>query len=126
MKKCYGYFLKQNKDKSIDEMYHASFAPLEHLFNCHDYCGAWCKRKQQLARERGETTGDIEENDAHYKVFNRNKQKDTKLYGLMKAESEMFQRKDVLEQSQHMYDTQKMTPFGTFELIYMMYVQTEK
>mmetsp|Transcript_37363 Transcript_37363/g.54638 ORF Transcript_37363/g.54638 Transcript_37363/m.54638 type:complete len:456 (-) Transcript_37363:846-2213(-) len=65
MKKYYGYFLKQNRDKSIDEMYHTSFAPLEHLFDCHDYCGTWCKRKQQLARERGETTGDIEGNEAH-------------------------------------------------------------
>ena len=41
IKKYYGYFLKQNRNRSYEEMHHASFAPLEHLFDSHEYCGAW-------------------------------------------------------------------------------------
>eukprot|EP00957_Ditylum_brightwellii_P144505 11007664-Ditylum_brightwellii.AAC.1 len=81
-------------------MHHASFAPLEHLFDSHEDCGTWCKRKQQLARQEGETTGNNSDN-RKYKGFYRSKEKDAQLHEMMKAEYEIFQRKDVLEQSRH-------------------------
>eukprot|EP00957_Ditylum_brightwellii_P189641 14435639-Ditylum_brightwellii.AAC.1 len=36
IKKYYGYLLKQNRNKSYEEMHHASFAPLKHLFDSHE------------------------------------------------------------------------------------------
>eukprot|EP00957_Ditylum_brightwellii_P072838 5535532-Ditylum_brightwellii.AAC.1 len=65
-------------------MYKASFVPLEHLFDLHEYCDAWCKRKQQLARQQSETTGDDSDN-RKYKVFYQSKEKDAQLYEMMKA-----------------------------------------
>eukprot|EP00957_Ditylum_brightwellii_P170793 12999404-Ditylum_brightwellii.AAC.1 len=52
MKKYYGYFLKQNCGKTMEEMLHASNAPLEHLFDNLTLCGEWCERKEQLAEPK--------------------------------------------------------------------------
>jgi len=48
MKKYYGYFLKQNQNKTYEKMLAASNTPLEHLFDNHAFCGSWCKRKKEL------------------------------------------------------------------------------
>jgi len=44
VKKCYGYMLKNNCNKTIDEIKVASKAVIEHLFNNHEYCDSrWCR-----------------------------------------------------------------------------------
>ena len=43
MKKNWGYMLRQNKGETLEEFKRNSNAPLEHMFNNHDYCSSeWC------------------------------------------------------------------------------------
>ena len=43
MKKNWGYMIRQNKDKSIEEFVTAAQAPLEHIFDNHQFCEPqWC------------------------------------------------------------------------------------
>ena len=51
LKKNWGYMVKQNKGKTIEEFVESANAPLEHLFGNHKYCKSeWCDAlKAQLA-----------------------------------------------------------------------------
>ena len=51
LKKNWGYMVKQNKGKSIEELIESAKARLEYLFNNHTYCKfEWCNGlKSQLA-----------------------------------------------------------------------------
>ena len=40
LKKDWGYTIKNNRDKKIEELSEASKAPLEHMVNSHDNCSA--------------------------------------------------------------------------------------
>ena len=52
MKQYFGYMLKQQRYNTLDEIRHASKAPLQHLFNDHNYCEtSWCLAKR--AKEQG-------------------------------------------------------------------------
>ena len=43
LKKYWGYMIKKNREKIIEEFSAASKVPLEHIFNCHENCSAeWC------------------------------------------------------------------------------------
>ena len=44
-KKYFGYFLKQHRHQSKEVFALAAKAPLEHLFDNQEFCGPWCKRK---------------------------------------------------------------------------------
>ena len=47
LKKYWGYFIKQQRYNNLDEMKNASKAPLNHLFNIHDFCNStWCMAKK--------------------------------------------------------------------------------
>ena len=35
--------IRTNCERSYDEFWTAIIAVIEHLFNCHDHCGQWCK-----------------------------------------------------------------------------------
>ena len=49
VKKCYGYMIKNNCNKTIDEIKVASKAVIEHLFNNHEYCDSrWCRPKKLI------------------------------------------------------------------------------
>eukprot|EP00957_Ditylum_brightwellii_P211436 15366166-Ditylum_brightwellii.AAC.1 len=41
----WGFMVKQNKTKTLDEFELAALAPLEYLFDNHEYCREWCKCK---------------------------------------------------------------------------------
>ena len=46
--KYWGYMIKNNRDKTIEELIEASKVPLEHMFNSHDNCSAeWCFETRQ-------------------------------------------------------------------------------
>ena len=40
LNKCWGYMIKKNRHKSLEELQHASKVTLEHMFNNHDKCSA--------------------------------------------------------------------------------------
>ena len=50
IKKNWGYMIRQNKGKSIEEFVKSSNAPLEHMFDNHVYCDPeWCGSLQAKA-----------------------------------------------------------------------------
>ena len=40
LKKDWGYMMKNNRGKNLEELQQARKVPLEHMFNSHDKCGA--------------------------------------------------------------------------------------
>ena len=42
IKKDWGYMIKKNREKIIEELSEVSNIPLEHMFNNHDNCSAEC------------------------------------------------------------------------------------
>ena len=87
--KYYGYMLKSNCMKKIDEIKIASKIVIEYLFNRHEYCDSrWCRPEQLLETNRknkevsesnAETKNNIEiqrTKDSYY----RSKTKDSTLY----------------------------------------------
>ena len=48
----YAHMMRQMKGKDIDEMTRAAESALEHHFDCHVYCGALCRHKNQTSAQR--------------------------------------------------------------------------
>eukprot|EP00957_Ditylum_brightwellii_P020302 1532318-Ditylum_brightwellii.AAC.1 len=92
----------QNCHKTYNEMLLVSNTPLEHLFDNHEFCGAWCKRKRELVQlTNGKTL-----HEDRQTVYYRCKENDAALYALVKNADATFQCKEVLMQSMHTYFTQ--------------------
>ena len=54
IKKYWGYMIKKNREKTIEELSEASKVPLEHMFKSHANCSAeWCFKTR--ASEEGNT-----------------------------------------------------------------------
>eukprot|EP00957_Ditylum_brightwellii_P060203 4573010-Ditylum_brightwellii.AAC.1 len=68
----------------------ASNTPWEHLFDNHEFCWAWCKRKGELVQL---TKGEKLREDVR-KVYYRNEEKDAALYDVMKSTYATFQHKE--------------------------------
>jgi hypothetical protein len=51
LKKNYGYMLKQLRLLPEREWERAAQAVLKHHFDCHQYCGSWCKRRHMMEEE---------------------------------------------------------------------------
>ena len=50
IKRYTGYYIRQNRNKSIDEFIRNARAPIEHLFNNHEFCNlSWCWAKDLVA-----------------------------------------------------------------------------
>ena len=46
LKNYWGYMINNNRNKSLDELRHASKVPFKHMFNSHDNCSVeWCFNK---------------------------------------------------------------------------------
>jgi hypothetical protein len=94
--KNFGYMIKGLKWHEDESQYEgAGIAVLEHHFDCHDHCGAWCPRKrlreaQRLASER----------------FYRCKIKDAALYDTLYKKLSRFISLDKLKEVAHGMDTQ--------------------
>ena len=53
--KNFAFMARTLKDMDTDEqIVNAGKAVLEHHFDCHKYCGEWCRRKEELARQAQE------------------------------------------------------------------------
>eukprot|EP00957_Ditylum_brightwellii_P177301 13506495-Ditylum_brightwellii.AAC.1 len=89
----------------MDEMLLASNAPLEQLFNDCTFCGELCQCKKQLAEQQD---GEYTYAGKQMKMLYRSKKEDPELYKVMKEAYNIFQRKEMLEQSHHPYNTQNM------------------
>ena len=99
IKKDWGYMIKNNREKTIEELSEASKAPLGHMFNSRANCSAeWCFKTR--ASEEGKTYNNKDE-----KI--RCKQNDNQLYNLPKNNSFPIQTEKVLKESLHMFDTEK-------------------
>jgi len=48
----YGYFIRQLKDHPEDEWVNSAKAIVDHHFDSHQHCGAWCMRKSETPEER--------------------------------------------------------------------------
>ena len=76
LKKYWGYMIKKDREKTIEELSAASKVPLEHMFNYHENCSAeWCFKTR--ASEEGKTYNGKD------KEF-RCKKNDNQLYNLLK------------------------------------------
>jgi len=95
LQRYYSFMARQLKYKKTDaEMLSAAQAVLEHHFDCHDYCGDWCLRKQQTNDQRKEQ-----------KKFYRSKTDDKDLYDYLKGVLERFITIEALKEIAHGYDT---------------------
>jgi hypothetical protein len=69
IRKNFCYMARSLKDRSPSEYVDAAKAVLEHHFDNHQYCGAWCTRKHESAEQRKQVI-----------KYYRYKEKDAKLY----------------------------------------------
>eukprot|EP00957_Ditylum_brightwellii_P113868 8680892-Ditylum_brightwellii.AAC.1 len=74
----------------------AAQAPLEHLYNDHEFCGAWCRRQQNTSLEQR----------IKARQYYHSKDKHGKLYIQTKGLFGEFMSRKCLEECHHKYDTQ--------------------
>ena len=99
IKKYWGYMIKKNEGKKIEELSEASKVSLEHMFNSHANCSAeWFFKTR--ASEEGKT---YNKRDNKFRC----KQNDNQLYNLLKNILFLFRSDKVLKESLHMFDTQE-------------------
>jgi hypothetical protein len=99
--KNFGYMARTLKERPETEFVAAGKACLEHHFDCHTYCGDWCKRKDQSP----------EQLTASVKYY-RCKEKDAKLYALLADKMEHFNTQDRLNEMAHSLDTNMNEAFN--------------
>ena len=90
-----------------DEIMDAGKAVLEHHFDNHDHCGAWCKRKVLLQQLQQEPPPDNDDDGAtdKKKKFYRDKQKDSELYHKLQSIIARFVTLEALKEVAHNMDT---------------------
>ena len=96
--------LKQNRGGEIKEMLEAAKAPVEHLFDNHDFCGAWCKRKTLTSEQK-------EKQQQYYHDVN----KDAALYKQLTSAVVEFSTKERLFESCHPFNTQTNEAMNTLK-----------
>jgi hypothetical protein len=94
LSKNFGYMVRTLKQRDPSEYVEAASACLEHHFDCHQFCGDWCKRK--LESDESKSTS---------KKYYRCKTKDAKLYTVLAEKMERFCTQDRLEEMAHTLDT---------------------
>jgi hypothetical protein len=91
IKKYWGYMIKQNRKKELEELVILSEAVVDHHFNCHDFCGDWCPVKKGKPVKEGKY---------------RCKQKNKKLYQQIKDAVDKFRTPEKMKELLHEFDTQ--------------------
>ena len=90
--------IKNNREKTIEELSEASKISLEHMFNSHTNCSAeWFFKTR--ASEEGKT---YNKRDNEFRC----KQNYNQLYNLLKKTLFLFPSDKFLKESLHMFDTQ--------------------
>ena len=98
MKINWGYMLKQNREKTLADMKRACKAPVEHMFNNHEFCSSqWCMKLR--AKEEKKTYVE-KEGEFHCK------EKEKGLYNLILKSVSKYQQDNRLLESLHPFDTQ--------------------
>jgi hypothetical protein len=93
--KNFGYMVRTLKDRPQCEFITAAEAVLEHHFDVHDNCHSnWCPRKGETEEERKAST-----------KYYRNKEKDAKLYAVIKEKMSRFISIEKLQEMAHDMDT---------------------
>ena len=91
----FAYMVRTLPGKTPEEMLFASNAVVNHHFDDHTYCGAFCKRKTLSDEEKQQST----------KIY-RSKEKDAKLYGFLINCVARFITPDAIREVGHGMDTQ--------------------
>ncbi len=99
--KNFGYMARTLKQRPQSEFIQAAQACLEHHFDCHTYCGDWCKRKDQSEAQQ----------KASIKYY-RCKIKDAKLYALLADKMARFITQERLNEMAHTLDTNMNEAFN--------------
>ena len=116
--KNFAFMARTLKDmKSDQEMINAGRAVLEHHFDCHEYCGAWCRRKKQLAEAAAQQQQEDDEEDnvknlreeakdVNKKFYRQKEDKvDAELYTKLYSIVARFLTLDALKELAHNMDT---------------------
>ena len=103
MKHRMSWTLRLHSLGTFPEFQRAVLAVLEHHFNNHDHCEAWCKHA-------GGTEEEIRESGLRFRCKVRNK----KLYEFLKKHHEQFMEESKLKQLWHQYDTNLVEAFNKF------------
>jgi hypothetical protein len=99
--KNFGYMARTLKNQPQEEFETAAASVLEHHFDCHDYCGDWCKRKSESEEQRKSSV-----------KYYRCKTRDAKLYLLLQQTIARFVTKDRLIEMAHELDTNMNEAFN--------------
>jgi hypothetical protein len=99
--KNFGYMARTLRNKDESEYLTVAKAVVEHHFDCHDYCGDWCRRKNETELQRQSS-----------KKYYRCKVKSPKLYALICSKVERFITIDKLIEMAHGLDTNMNEAFN--------------
>jgi hypothetical protein len=99
--KNFGYMARTLNGRPEEQYEDAAKAVLEHHFDSHEYCGDWCKRKNETLQQR-KTSG----------KYYRCKKSDAKLYLVLQEKLARFLSKDKLIEMAHGLDTNMNEAFN--------------
>ena len=103
--KNFAFMARTLEGKSDNEMIAKGKAVIEHHFDNHEYCGAWCRRKKQLAERRAAEDEQQQQQADKEKKFYRDKTKDALLYAKLQSIIARFITLEALKEVGHNMDT---------------------
>jgi hypothetical protein len=104
LQRNFSYAIHMNCDESPEDLKKGTHAALEHMFNNHEHCGAWCN--YLLAKT------DAEKKECDWRYIS--KEKDVKLYQQVLAIHDKFTAEPSLIELLHEHDTQKNESMNNF------------
>jgi hypothetical protein len=99
--KNFGYMARTLKQRDPSEYVDAAKACLEHHFDCHQFCGDWCKRKSESDESKKTSV-----------KYYRSKERDAKLYSILSDKMERFCTQERLDEMAHTLDTNMNEAFN--------------
>jgi hypothetical protein len=110
--KGFGYMIWSIKKKPELEYISSGMVMLEHHFNNHVHCGPWCPRKcQTLSQQNASKCQTLSQQNASGR-YCRCKEKDAKLYSILKEKVNRFITLDQLREVAHGMDIQPNESFN--------------
>ena len=104
LKKYYSYYIKMNREKSVEDMMKNIMAPLDHMFDDHHLCDSkWCYKK----RAEEDTMLSADEKSERMKLgYYRSKTEDLDMYNELKEKYAFYTTEEKITQCRHEFDTQ--------------------